>query len=193
MAGSVHLLGLAGRVAAVLLVLSSYVGTELAEPGTAKPGPAESGTAESGTLASAIVIAERGPASETRAPVEGPALVDTEGARLQEEHAEVVRAVHRALTVGDLTALRELYAGDDWGGQVELLAAERVRAGVLDALGANPANLGEGYVYPGFAADSTTPYPGYRTAFFLDYDPPQKAAGPLRWRGIAPPAPAALG
>jgi hypothetical protein len=118
----------------------------------------------------------------------GPALVDTDGIRLTDEHADVVRAVHRALAAGDLDALGGLYAGDDWATQAALLAQPPVRHSVLDALATPPANLGEGYLYPGFSADPGSGYRGYQTAFFLDYDPPQLAAGPLRWRGIAPPA-----
>jgi hypothetical protein len=190
-AESVQLLGLAGRVAAVLLVCSSCIAANAVEPSAAAPGAAASRT---------LTLAERSPAPQHpvlagTAPVslDGPTLVDTDGARMSDEHAEVVRTVHRALTAGDLGALAELYAGDDWAGQAELLASARVRRGVLDALRTNPANLGEGYVYPGFAADSTMPYSGYRTAFFLDYDPPQLTGGPLRWRGIAPPGPALIG
>jgi hypothetical protein len=183
MTTGVHLPGLAGRVAAVLLVLGSCVGANAVEPGAAEPG----------TLA----FAERLPAPPAPAP-DGPSLVDTGGLPLRDDHAEVVRAVHRALTAGDLPALHDLYAGDDWAGQADLLASEQVRRSVLDALAANPANLSEGYVYPGFAADSVVPYvepyagpyAGYRTAFFLDYE---TAEGPLLWRGIAAPAPALIG
>ena len=132
MAGSGQLLGLAGRVLAVLLVLSACV------------------------------------------------VVDTVGAPMQAEHAEVVRSVHRALQAGDLDALSALYAGDDWAGQAELLAREPVRRSVLDALHTAPDNLGEGYVYSSSE---------HQTAFFLDYDPPRTAGGPLHWRGIAPALP----
>ncbi|MGH4014821.1 MAG: hypothetical protein ACRDSL_13035 [Pseudonocardiaceae bacterium] len=110
-----------------------------------------------------------------------PIVVDTEGAALTAEHAEVVRSVHRALLAGDLDALGARYAGDDWAGQAELLAQPPVRRSVLDALRTHPANLGEGYLYS---------YRDYQTAFFLDYDPPRTSSGPLRWRGIALLAPA---
>jgi hypothetical protein len=71
--------------------------------------------------------------------------------------AEVVRAVHAALGVGDLNALRELYTGADWAGQAHLLEQPSVRSDVLTVLRTHPANLGEGYVYPGF---STTGWVG---------------------------------
>ncbi len=135
----------------------------------------------------------------------GPTLVDTASVPLSAEHAAAVRSVHRGLTAGDLDALRELYAGDDWAGQQELLAQPRVRVRdeVLTVLRTHPANLGEGYVYPGFSAfgwsgsldraggavlgvtpeslpEPTTGYDGYQTAFFLA---PQDG-GPLQWHGI---------
>jgi len=133
----------------------------------------------------------------------GPTLVDTARVPLRAEHAAAVRAVHQGLAAGDLDALRALYAGDDWAGQQELLAQPRVRDEVLTVLRTHPANLGEGYVYPGFSAfgwsgpldradgavlgvtpeslpEPTTGYDGYRTAFFLA---PQDG-GPLQWRGI---------
>lgn len=106
-----------------------------------------------------------------------PTLVDTARVPLRAEHAAAVRAVHQGLAAGDLDALRALYAGDDWAGQQELLAQPRVRDEVLTVLRTHPANLGEGYVYPGFSAFG---YDGYRTAFFLA---PQDG-GPLQWRGI---------
>lgn len=134
-----------------------------------------------------------------------PATVhDNTGVPLAPEHAEVVRSVHAALTAGDLAALRELYVGDDWAGQATLLARQAVRAAVLVVLRTHPANLGEGYLYPGFSAtgwmgpldrvdgmvlgltpetlpDPTTGYGGYQTAFFLA----PEDGGPLQWRGIA--------
>jgi hypothetical protein len=184
-----QLLGLTGRIMTVLVVLSSCAGI-------------------SSAAAPALPVADRSAAQE--GVVRAPVLVDTEGAALREDHAEVVRAVHRALTAGDLDALRGLYAGDDWVRQAELLARPVVRQSVLDALRTHPANLGEGYLYPGFSAigwssplarsdgallgwdpaalpDPVTGYPGYRTAFFLDYDPPRSEGGPLRWRGVEPP------
>lgn len=193
MVGNGRLLGLAGRVLTVLLVLSSCAG---AEGGSA---PSASGTA-----GPAVPVASRSAPAE----VIGPVLVDTDGAALRPEHAEVVRSVHRALVAADLDALQALYAGGDWAGQAELLAQETVRRSVLHALRTHPANLGEGYLYPGFTVhgwagpaeradaarlgidpaampDPATDYPGYQTAFFLDYDPPHTSDGPLRWRGIA--------
>jgi len=187
-AGSGQLLGLAGRVLAVLLVLSACAGAD---------------TIATGTEADAVPVAGR------TVPAEGPVVVDTVGAPLRAEHAELVRSVHRALQAGDLDALSALYAGDDWAGQAALLAQEPVRQSVLDGLRTHPANLGEGYVYPGLSVngwlgpveradgavlgldpatlpDPTTAYDGYQTAFFLDYDPPRTATGPLHWRGIAP-------
>lgn len=187
MTGRGQVFRLAGRALAVLLVLSScgdaYVvataATELVSP-----------------------VAER-----SQAP-DGPVVVDIQGAPLTAEHAEVVRSVHRALAAGDLEALRGLYAGDDWAGQVKLLSVDSVRHSVLDALRTTPANLGEGYLYPGgypgsYPGSSAGPvYQGYQTAFFLDDssagdspdgDPSAGAAGPLRWRGIAPPGPALTG
>lgn len=181
MAESRQLLGLAGRVLAVLLVLSSCAGADTSLP--ARP------------------LVERAAAPETPILVDpglvdpvlvDPVLVDTDGAQLHDDHAGVVRAVHHALAAGDLDALSELYAGDDWAGQAELLADGTVRRNVLDALRTQPANLGEGYLYPGFSVDPTIGYLGYQTAFFLDYDPPRTEGGPLRWRGIAlPEAPTA--
>lgn len=136
-----------------------------------------------------------------------PTLRDNSGVPLAPAHAEVVRAVHAALAVGDLNALRELYTGADWAGQAQLLEQPSVRSDVLTVLRTHPANLGEGYVYPGFSttgwagpldrADATvlglTPeslpnpvsgYGGYQTAFFLA----PEDGGPLQWRGIdAPP------
>lgn len=164
MAGSGQLLGLAGRVLAALLVLSACAGAD---------------TIAAGTVVNATPVAGR------TVPAEGPVVVDTVGAPLRDEHAEVVRAVHRALQAGDLDALSALYAGDDWAGQAALLAQEPVRRSVLDGLRTHPANLGEGYVYPGL----TTGYDGYQTAFLLDYDPPRTSDGSLRWRGIAPALP----
>ena len=134
---------------------------------------------------------------------DGPTLLDNASVPLSAEHAGVVRSVHRGLAAGDLDALQELYAGDDWAGQQELLAQPRVRHEVLTVLRTHPANLGEGYVYPGFSAlgwsgpldradgtvlgvtpeslpEPTTGYHGYRTAFFLA---PQDG-GPLQWYGI---------
>lgn len=165
MAGTVQLAGLAGRVLAVLLVLSSSCAGEGASGPTA-PVPVAKLSAVPGS----------------------PVLVDTAQAPLTEEHAEVVRSVYRALLAGDLDALSALYAGDDWAGQAELLASPAVRGSVLDVLRTQPANLGEGYLYPGL--DPGLPangWAGYQTAFFLDYDPPGTAGGPLRWRGIALP------
>ncbi len=138
----------------------------------------------------------------------GPTVVDSSGAPLEPEYAEVVQAVQRALSDGDLGRLRGLYHGDDWAAQAELLSQQRIRDQVLTLLRTHPANLGEGYIYPGFSvtgwtglrdradaalldvapdelADPTTGYSGYQTAFFLDYNPPHDAGGPLQWRGIA--------
>lgn len=138
----------------------------------------------------------------------GPTVVDSSGAPLEPEHSEVVRAVHGALADGDLERLRSLYHGDDWPGQAALLSQQRVRDEVLTVLRTHPANLGEGYIYPGFSttgwtglrdradaalldlmpdelADPATGYAGYQTAFFLDYNPPHDTGGPLQWRGIA--------
>jgi hypothetical protein len=139
----------------------------------------------------------------TTAVTGGPTLVDNASVPLGAEHVGVVRSVHRGLAAGDLGALQELYAGDDWAGQQELLAQPRVRHEVLTVLRTHPANLGEGYVYPGFSAlgwsgpldradgevlgvtpeslpEPTSSYDGYRTAFFLA---PQDG-GPLQWYGI---------
>lgn len=113
---------------------------------------------------------------------QGPTVIDSSGAPLETEHSEVVQAVHRALADGDLERLRSLYHGDDWPGQAALLSQQRVRDEVLTVLRTHPANLGEGYIYPGFSA---TGYTGYQTAFFLDYNPPHDTGGPLQWRGIA--------
>lgn len=155
MGGRGQLFGLAGRVLAVLFVLTSCAGAD---------------AIASGSEAHAVPMAGQ------TAPAKGPMVVDTAGAPLTEEHAEVVRSVHRALLAGDLDGLGALYAGDDWAGQAELLAQDPVRQHVLDALRRPPDNLGEGYVYS---------YRHYQTAFFLDYDPPHTSTGPLRWRGIA--------
>lgn len=154
MGGRGQLFRLAGRVLAVLFVLTSCAGAD------------------------AITEAHAVPVAGRTAPVTGPAVVDTAGAPLTAEHAEVVRSVHRALLAGDLDGLAALYAGDDWAGQVELLAQDLVRQHVLDALRRHPDNLGEGYLYS---------YRDYQTAFFLDYNPPHTSTGPLRWRGIATP------
>ena len=156
MAASGQLLGLAGRVLAVLLVLSACGGAD---------------TTTAGTEANAVPLAGR------MVPSQGPVVVDTVGAPLTDEHAEVVRSVHRALQAGDLDALSALYAGDDWAAQAALLAQDAVRRSVLDGLRTHPDNLGEGYLYS---------HQDYQTAFFLDYDPPRTSGGPLRWRGIAP-------
>lgn len=156
MAARGQLLGLAGRVLAVLLVLSACTGTD---------------GAVSGAEPSAVPVVH----------TEGPVVVDTDGAPLKPEHAEVVRSVHQALQAGDLDALGARYAGDDWAGQARLLAQDPVRRSVLAALRTHPENLGEGYVYG--SRD-------FQTAFFLDYDPPRTSDGPLRWRGIASPVPA---
>lgn len=171
-----QLLGLAGRVVAVLLVLSSCTVAD-----TIGFRALESRTPES-----AVAVVERSVA-------EAPLLVDTTGAQLSDEHAAVVQAVYRALAAGDLDALGELYTGDDWAGQAATLADEPARRSVLDALHTPPANLGEGYLYPGFSAEPTTDYQGYQTAFFLDYDPLGTGGGSLSWRGVAtlPEAPPA--
>ncbi len=133
----------------------------------------------------------------------GPTLIDNARMPLNATHAGAVRSVYQGLAAGDLDALRALYAGDDWTRQQQLLAQPRVRDEVRAVLRTHPANLGEGYVYPGFSAfgwsgpldradgallgvipetvpDPTTGYDGYRTAFFLA---PQ-AGGPLQWYGI---------
>jgi hypothetical protein len=123
--------------------------------------------------------------AEPVSAAQGPALVDSNGRPLKPEHAEVVRAVHRALAGGDLERLRELYHGDDWQQQARLLSQQRVRDEVLAALRTRPANLGEGYVYPGDSASGADGYSGYQTAFFLDYRPLENAGGALQWRGIA--------
>lgn len=177
MAETGQLIGLASRVLAVLLVLSSSC-------------------AEAAGSASGSVSSTPAPVAELSAVSEDPIVVDTGRAPLTEEHAEVVRSVHRALVAGDLDGLRALYAGDDWAGQAELLANPAVRRSVLDALRTPPANLGEGYVYPGgypglypglLPGLPVNDQTGYETAFFLDYDPPSTGDGPLRWRGIALP------
>lgn len=139
---------------------------------------------------------------------QGPTVVDSSGAPLEPKHSDVVTAVYQALADGDVAQLRSLYHGDDWAGQAELLSQQRVRDEVRMVLRTHPANLGEGYIYPGFSttgwtglrdradaalldvtpeelADPTTGYSGYQTAFFLDYNPPDDAGGPLQWRGIA--------
>ncbi|MQA13447.1 MAG: hypothetical protein GEV09_04515 [Pseudonocardiaceae bacterium] len=140
--------------------------------------------------------------------VSAPTVVDSSGMPLEPEHADVVRDVYRALAQGDIERLRGLYHGDDWEGQARLLSQQTVRDEVLAVLQTHPANLGEGYVYPGFSVtgwtgmrdradaarlgiapaelpDPTSGYPGYQTAFFLHYNPPDDAGGPLQWRGIA--------
>jgi len=89
-----------------------------------------------------------------------------------------VRAVHAALGVGDLNALRELYTGADWAGQAHLLEQPSVRSDVLTVLRTHPANLGEGYVYPGF---STT---GWGRA-----DRPDRRDGARAHPGVAAPEP----
>lgn len=116
---------------------------------------------------------------------QGPTVVDSSGRPLQPEHAELVRTVYQALADGDLERLRELYHGDDWERQARLLSQQRVRDEVLAALRTHPANLGEGYVYPGCSATGASGYSGYQTAFFLDYRPLENAGGALQWRGIA--------
>ncbi|MGH3917362.1 MAG: hypothetical protein ACRDTC_28710 [Pseudonocardiaceae bacterium] len=169
MVGTGELIGLAGRGLAVLLVFSSScVGAD-----------------DIASIAAPPAAPVAAPVAGLSAIPGGPAVVDTEGAPLTDEHAEVVRSVHRALMVADLDTLGALYAGDDWVGQADLLARPEVRESVLTALRVHPANLGEGYVYPGLTVIGLG---GYQTAFFLDYDPPRTEGGPLRWRGIAPPA-----
>lgn len=102
--------------------------------------------------------------------------------------------------------MRELYTGADWAGQAHLLEQPSVRSDVLTVLRTHPANLGEGYVYPGFSTtgwvgpidrtDATvlgltpeslpkpiTGYGGYQTAFFLALED----GGPLQWRRIDAP------
>lgn len=183
-----QLLGFAGRVLTVLLVLSSCADADLAAPARAVP-------TKPVVERSVVLPSPDLPSPDLSSPVpQSPLLPDTDGAPLRDEHADVVQAVYRALAAGDLDALGELYTGDDWAGQAALLASDAVRRSVLDALSTSPANLGEGYLYPGFSADPTTDYRGYQTAFFLDYDPPHSAEGPLRWRGIAtlPHAPVPL-
>lgn len=138
------------------------------------------------------------------AAIEAATVVDSAGTPLEPEHAEVVQSVHRALANRNLDRLRELYTGDDWARQARLLAREPVQAEILGVLRTHPANLGEGYVYPGFSVtgwtgrldhadaarlgltpdelpDPTTGYLGYQTAFFLA----PEDGGPLQWRGIA--------
>lgn len=142
------------------------------------------------------------------AAADEPTVVDSDGVPLSAEHADVVRAVHAALSAGDLDELEELYAGDDWAAQAALLSCPEVRAEVLRVLRTHPANLGEGYVYPGFSStgwsspsdvadgdplgigpdtlpEPTTGYAGWQTAFFLDSAPPAVTSGDLQWRGIA--------
>lgn len=169
MAAGGRLLSLTGGALAVLLALGACAGD--AGPGAgsgAAPGVVPTSPAPPPGV---IAVADH---AATRAP--GPAVVDTAGAPLRPEHAEVVRQVHRALASGDLHRLRGLYAGDDWAGQAALLADAPVRHSVIGALCAPPDNLGEGYLYSS---------PAFQTAFFLDYDPPRISSGPLRWRGIA--------
>jgi len=174
-------LAVTGGVLAVLLAAGCSADR------VAGPGP-DSGRADVGVAAVAS------------AP---PTVTDNAGAPLTPEHAEVVRSVHTALTAGDLDALRELYVGDDWAGQAALLAQRSVRTEVLTLLRTHPANLGEGYLYPGFSAtgwvgpldradgailgltpeslpNPITGYGGYQTAFFLA----PEDGGPLQWRGI---------
>lgn len=152
------------------------------------------------------------PAAQAAAANAGPTVADTTGTAMAPGHAEVVREVHGALVAGDLEALRGLYTGNDWAGQQELLAKPEVRDEVLAVLGTHAANLGEGYVYPGFTVagwtgpldrvdaatldlspetlpEPTLDYAGYQTAFFLA----EADGGPLQWRGIdrLPSAPAA--
>lgn len=180
MTGTCRPLAISGGILALLFVLSCSAG------GTA--------TQASDPAASDVAVT---------AMDAGPTLVDNASVPLSAEHAGAVRSVHLGLTTGDLDALRELYAGDDWAGQQELLAQPRVRHEVLTVLRTHPANLGEGYVYPGFSAlgwagpldradgevlgvtpeslpAPTTGYVGYQTAFFLA---PQDG-GPLQWYGI---------
>lgn len=139
------------------------------------------GCAEVGAAWDAPPTAEPG-TSDPISSAPGPAVVDSSGAPLEPEYAAVVTQVHRALADGDLERLHRLYHGDDWAGQAALLSRQRVRDEVLTVLRTHPANLGEGYIYP---ADPTTGYSGFQTAFFLEYNPPHDAGGPLQWRGIA--------
>jgi len=180
MAGTCRSLASTGGILALLLVSGCSAGS------TVTQGP--------GSGASDVTVAAVGA---------GPTLVDNASVPLSAEHAGAVRSVHQGLATGDLEALRELYVGDDWAGQQELLAQPQVRDEVLMVLRTHPANLGEGYVYPGFSAlgwsgpidradgtvlgvtpeslpEPTTGYDGYQTAFFLA---PQDG-GPLQWRGI---------
>lgn len=191
----------AGRTVLILavevcvLVLASaaviFALVQLAGPGRDAPGSAPGATLDA-------VTGREGAASVASTPT----VVDNHGRPLTPEHAAVVRDVHHALTTGDLGQLRRLYAGDDWAAQEPLLAQRSVRTAVLRVLQTHPANLGEGYVYPGFAsfgwssrfdvADGRllgvapdqlphpkTGYAGVETAFFLD-----AGSGVLQWRGV---------
>jgi hypothetical protein len=180
MAGTCRSLAITGGILALLFVPGCSAGS------TATQAP--------GSGASDVAVTAVGA---------GPTLVDNASVPLNAEHAAAVRSVHQGLAAGDLDALHELYAGDDWAGQQELLAQPRVRDEVLTVLGTHPANLGEGYVYPGLSAfgwsgpldradgavlgvtpeslpEPATGYDGYRTAFLLA---PQDG-GPLQWHGI---------
>ncbi|MGH4020125.1 MAG: hypothetical protein ACRDT0_13010 [Pseudonocardiaceae bacterium] len=166
--------------------------------GSGLPACSAGGDAPDGTVPAGQIVDDR-----LAAATGGATVVDSTGTPFEPEYADVVQSVYRALAVGDLERLRHLYTGDDWAGQAELLAQRPVRAEVLSVLRTHPANLAEGYVYPGFSVtgwtgrldrvdgarlglapddlpDPTTGYRGYQTAFFLA---PQDG-GPLQWRGI---------
>lgn len=181
---------LAAEVCVLVLVSAAmiFVLMQLAGPGRDSPGSAPGATLH--------------PATGREGAASVPVVVDNQGRPLTPEHAAVVREVHHALVTGDLGRLRRLYAGDDWAAQEDLLGQQPVRTALLSVLQTHPANLGEGYVYPGFASfgwsskfdvadgrllgvtpdllpDPRTGYTGVETAFFLDPE-----SGVLQWRGV---------
>ncbi len=184
-------LSLAAGVCVLVSITVIFALMQLAGPGRDAPGSALDATLDP-------VPGREGTASLASTPT----VVDNQGRPLTPEHAAVVRDVHHALTTGDLGQLRRLYAGDGWAAQEQLLAQQSVRAALLSVLQTHPANLGEGYVYPGFASfgwsskfdvadgrllgvtpdllpDPRTGYTGVETAFFLDAE-----SGVLQWRGV---------